>query len=331
MRLDMGPERNRRKMWLITAAAVVAGVVIFGAGFGAKALLGDDSDGKSVVAVASPATGAARTVTATIAGTRTPAANSTTAPSPTLVVAATLPPSTLAPPTATATATPDFTKQPSVEVVSVEPALGTHLEVASVDIKIEVNYQAGRDSNVLGWELYYCAGPNDCNTYGYSHETVIVPGAAGNATIGGPFPAGGNYLRPIVVCRYTVVIAHYVTAEAQWQSQMSPDERCQGSRSDSSVRITDVTPAYGSVVSNGEVVTAYVEYTTANGDQIQVISRGDGCVILGARTIDIERDSSGVATIDIVTSPPGQGILRVVEAFLLDQGVVKDSYNFGGC
>ncbi len=334
MRLDTGqrdPRFSRRQL-LLAVGGVLAALLLFGGGFALSALLlgGTDGDGQHAAA---PTAGPSKTVSRTALATRsvtitvtpravasTPVAPSSTAPSPTAV-----------PPTATATATPDFTKQPSVEVVSLDPPLGTHLEVASVEIKIGVSYQAGRDSNVLAWELYYCLAPNECNTYGSRNETEVTPGANGSVVSGGTFPAGGNYLRPIVVCRYTVTIGHYLTPEAQWQSQMSSDERCQGGEQRASIRITGVTPDIGSDVSEGEVVTAYVEYNALGADQIQMISRGDNCVILGSRTIDIERDSSGVETIHITTSPPGTGTLREVEALLLDGGAVKGTYNYGGC
>ena len=211
------------------------------------------------------------------------------------------------------------------------PPLGTHIETASVDIAIEVSYQGGRDSNVLAWELYYCAGPSDCNTYGSRNETAVVPGSAGTTTIGGPFPAGGNYLRPIVVCRYSVVIGHFLTPEAQWQTEMSPDERCQGGDAVASVRVTGVSPDIGAQVGEGEIVTAYIEYDAYGASELQVIARGDGCVVIGSRTIDLARDSSSVTTIHITSSPPGIGTLREVEALLLDEGVVKARYGFGGC
>lgn len=316
-------------MLIVGVAGLSIGAALFAAGFLVSSLSGDsDEKGVEVQSTHTP------TKTATVLTarpTRTPTAGASPTPETAMPAAPAQPVILPTRVPASPTPTPDFTKQPAIQILNTAPPIGTHIKTASVDIAIEVSYQAGRDSNVLAWELYYCAGPSDCNTYGSRNEKAVVPGAAGTTTIGGPFPAGGNYLRPIVVCRYTVVIGHYLTPEDQWQTEMSPDERCQGGADYASVRVTGVSPDIGAQVGEGEIVTAYVEYGAYGASQLQVIARGDGCVVIGSRTIDLARDSSSVATVHITSSPPGIGTLREVEAALLDEGVVKARYDFGGC
>jgi hypothetical protein len=60
------------------------------------------------------------------------------------------------------------------------------------------------------------------------------------------------------------VISHFVTPEAQWQSQLSNDERCQGERR-ASVKITGTSPQTGTVVNSGDgtiqaAITALLTY-----------------------------------------------------------------------
>lgn len=322
----------RYRVALGAAGLAAAGALLFGLGFLLAMSVGDEDDDSAVVGATPtiphprPSATFVRAV-ASPTPTESAAAVVTSVSTPQVVVTR-----VVVVATATSTPPPDFTKQPSIELLAASPELGTHIELASVDIALDVRYQGGRDSNVLAWELYYCAGPRDCNTYGSRNETAVVPGAAGDARLGGPFPAGGNYLRPIVVCRYTVTLGHYLTPEAQWQTAMSPDPRCQGGDRSASVRVTGVTPELGSVLSRGEFATVYVEYDAYGANQLQVFVRGDGCVVLGARTVDIERDSAGVTTVNVTSSPPGAGTMREVEAVLLDEGgVVKARYGFGGC
>jgi len=327
------PQRlaDPRLLWAIVA--LVAGTVIFVAGWFISAVLNHDGD--NAPAAAGPTPAVTRTVTAVGGGTSTPARTPSRTPTAPVTSAATPQPATRPPAPAsqppTPTPTPDFTKQPQVEVLSVDPPLGTHIEVASVDIAIGVRYQAGRDSNVLAWELTYCAGPTDCNIYGSRHETGIVPGSNGTITIGAPFPAGGNYLRPIVVCKYRVVIGHYLTPEAEWQSGVAPDERCQGQQRDS-VRINGVSPDVGTNLSTGQSVAVHMEYNSSGADQVLVeIYTGPQCVLAGARTVEIAPNNTGVITVDVALSPPITGLLRSVDATLLAGGGFRASYSFGGC
>ena len=331
MRLDAGQPDNRRRYALLALGAVVAGFALFAAGFLVSNAVGGDGDEPQ--AAGATATPTVRKGTPT--RTRTPAGTTTAtavASTPTPAVAAdgaAAPPPTPIPPTATPT--PDFTKQPAVEVTSIDPPLGAHIELASVDITLGVTYQAGRDSNTLGWELLYCAAPNDCNTYGFNLGTPIVPGSNGQLTLGGPFPAGGNYLRPIVLCRYTVVISHFVTPEAQWQSQLSNDERCQGERR-ASVKITGTSPQTGTVVNSGDAVSVYVEYDAYNADQLLVTLYMDNCRPAGVKTVDLPPDTTGVTTVIIASSPPAAtGTLQGAQAQLLRAGSTVASYGFGAC
>jgi hypothetical protein len=322
------PQRlaNPKLLWAI--AAFIGGTAIFVAGFIASAALNDDRGEPEATAP---------TATSTRAASRTPARTPSRTPTvaPTTFATPfpeTQPPAPVSePPTPTFTPTPDFTKQPEVEVLSVDPPLGTHIELATVDIAINVRYQAGRDSNVLAWELTYCAGPYDCNTYGSRHETGIVPGSSGTVTIGAPFPAGGNYLRPIVVCKYRVTIGKYLTPEAEWQSGVAPDERCQGEQRDS-VRINGVSPDLGTNLSDGQSAAVNIEYSSFGADQLLVeIYTGPQCVLSGARTIDIAPNNTGVVTVDVALSPPLTGTLRSVEATLLSGGSFRADYSFGSC
>jgi hypothetical protein len=331
VRLDLDRLDDRRKFALVVLAAVVVGVALFGAGFLVATAVGGDDDESSVVAPSVTPTArkgtptrtrtpATTTTATTVASTSTPAVASTSAPAR---------PPTPVPPTPTST--PDFTKQPAVEVTSIDPPLGTHIELASVDIALGVTYQAGRDSNTLGWELLYCAAPNDCNTYGFNLGTPIAPGSSGQLTLGGPFPAGGNYLRPIVVCRYTVVISHFVTPEAQWQSQLSNDERCQGERR-AAVKVTGTSPNTGTVVNSGDVVSVYVEYDAYNADQLLVTLYMGACRPAGVKTVDLPPDTTGVTTVIIASSPPSAtGTLQGAHAQLLRAGSTVASYGFGAC
>ena len=329
VRLDLGQPDNRRKYALIALAAVATGVILFGAGvLVATVFSGDNGDEQ----LAAEPTATASNRTPTPARSRT--ATITPPPANTPVAATARPASPAPPPTAippSPTPTPDFTKQPAVEVISIDPPLGFHIETASVDIALGVTYQAGRDSNILGWELLYCAAPNDCNTYGFNQGQEIVPGSNGQLTIGGPFPAGGNYLRPIVVCQYTVVISHFVTPEARWQSQLSSDERCQGERR-ASVKVTGTSPQTGTVVKSGDVVSVYVEYDAYNANQLLVTLYMDGCRPAGVKTVDLTPDSTGVTTVIIATSPPAAtGTLQGAQAQLLRAGSTVASYGFGAC
>lgn len=309
------------------AAVVIIAIAVAGFVFG-LVIAGtfDDGDATPAAVGATPAP-----ASSTIAVSPKP--RSTPAPASSTPAAATALPPRPSPLPPTATPTVDFMKQPEVQILVVTPPLGTHIEEASVEIAIDVRYQGGRDSNVLAWELYYCAAPTDCNTYGSRNETEVIPGAAGVATIGGPFPAGGNYLRPIVVCRYTVAIGHFLTPEAQWQTQLSDDPRCQSSAAGPAVRVLDVAPELGAAVVEGDTISINLSYEAGPATQVWAGYYVAGCGgdLFAARTIDIAPGTSGVATINIAVTAESAGILSHIEARLLNGGLTVASYAFGPC
>ena len=124
---------------------------------------------------------------------------------------------------------------------------------------------------MLSWYIRYCASPIDCNTFGYSvGATDIVPGSAGRITLGGVFPAGGNFYRPIVICQYTVEIGHFVTPEARWQSDVSSDPRCHPEVTGPKVEIIDVTPLLGTALHAGNTIAVNVRYDAVSADTLSL-------------------------------------------------------------
>ncbi len=278
--------------------------------------------------------GSSSTQTPTPVASQTPRPTSTIAtPATTATRTPTLAPTSPPPPPApTPTPTPDFTKQPSIQVVSLSPALGTHVETDSVDIKIDVSYQAGRDSNVVGWHILYCASPIDCNTYG-GPGTDIVPGSSGSLTIGAPFPAGGNHLRPIVICQYTVEIAHFLTPEAQYQSQLADDPRCHPPANQPAIKVTGVTPPLGTILKQGDVVSVNVEYDAGPATRIEVRYLVAGCTgdIFAVGLQDVQPGASGVTTILVPVTAAATGELHHIDAQLLNAALPVATYTFGPC
>jgi hypothetical protein len=309
----------------LAAGVVVAAVVLAFAGIGVYSLV-DGGNGSPQAAVTSSPVPVA---------TPTPSATSTAATAtPTASASATALPATPTPePEPTFTPTPDFTLQPSVEVIGLDPPLGAHIETASVDIRIDTEYQAGGDSNVLGWSLLYCAGPNDCNTYGFQNSVDIVPGAKGSATLGAPFAAGGNYLRPIVVCQYTVTIGHFVTPEAQWQSQLANDARCHPDASGPRVKVLDVSPPLGSVISAGDVIRVNLEYDAGPATRALARYSVERCFgdLFAFRTADVQPGTSGVVTILVPVTEETRGTLHHIDAQLLNGDLPVADYSFGPC
>lgn len=241
-----------------------------------------------------------------------------------------------APPTSvrpSPTPTVDFNVQPSVQVRSVSPPIGTHVEQASIDIAITVDYQAGRDSNVLTWRILYCASPIDCNTYGGQGGLDIIPGAAGAATLGAPFAAGGNHLRPIVICQYTVEIGHFLTPEARWQTQLADDPRCHPPQDVPRIKVTDVTPPLGTTLRAGDPISVYVEYDAGPATRIEARYSVENCAgdLYAFRSAPVASGTSGVTTILIPVTPKAVGPLRHVEARLMNGDTVIATYNFGPC
>jgi len=311
------PRRFNLPLAIIWACAAIAiAAAFFAAGFGVRSIVsGGGSAPPSAAASQTPAptsTGAPVTATATLAPTLAP-----TAP----------------PVPDTPTPTPDFTKQPAIEVVSLNPALGTHVETASVDIAIDVRYQAGRDSNVVGWTILYCASPDDCDIYGGPGSVAIVPGSSGALTIGAPFAAGGNYLRPIVICQYTVEIAHFLTPEARWQSQLAADARCHPQVTQPRIKVLDVTPALGTILKQGDLVSVNVEYDAGPATRIEVRYLVAGCAgdIFAVGSLDVHQGTSGVATILVPVTRAATGELHHIDAQLLNADVPVANYSFGPC
>jgi hypothetical protein len=241
------------------------------------------------------------------------------------------PPPASVPPSPTPTV--DFNVQPAVQVSSVSPPLGTHVEQASVNIAINVFYQAGRDSNVLTWHILYCASPIDCNTYGGQGGVDIIPGAAGAMTLGAPFAAGGNHLRPIVICQYTVEIGHFLTPEAQWQTQLADDPRCHPPQDVPRIKVTDVTPPLGTTLNAGDTISVYVEYDAGPATRIEARYSVENCAgdLYAFRSAPVSSGTSGVTTILIPVTPSAVGPLRHIEARLMNGDTVIATYNFGPC
>ncbi|MBI5290194.1 MAG: hypothetical protein HY873_14570 [Chloroflexi bacterium] len=333
MRLDSGPPpRDRRKVALLVVGAAVLGGLLFSAGFAVNALTGGDGDGepKSAVATASPVATRTRTATPAASPTRSPVATVTVAASP-VTAAATRPPSTPLPLPPTATPTIDPAKQPAIDVISVDPPVGTEVTAPPIPITVNVNYQAGPVSNVLGWTIEYCYSYIDCNTYSLASAYEVVPGSSGSATLTSMFSIDANYLRPAVICQYTVVIGHFLTPEVKWQSQVADNERCDQPRLHPTIRLVEVTPEVGTVLDEGEVVSVFVAYDAGSANQILFNLYMNGCRLSGARTFEISPGSSTNDTFAVATSPPAQGTLERVDVQLLDAGIPIATYTLGSC
>jgi hypothetical protein len=316
-----GATRRSRVLWIGAGAASAA--VLFGAGFALHAAL---SDSGSVVplATSSGTPPASATASATVTATSTPVIEATATEGPVPTV-----PPVAEPPTPLPTA--DASIQPSVQVVSLDPPLGAHIEQASVNISIGVEYQAGSVSNVLGWNILYCASPNDCNLYEGTGAMEIVPGSSARVTLGGVFPAGGNAFRPIVICQYTVEIGHFVTPEARWQTQLAADARCHPEVAGPRIKVLGVTPALGSQVRVGDTVAVNIEYDAGPATKAQARYSVHDCALFAAPTIDIKPGTSGVATILVPVVAGAAGTLEHVEARLLSGTDRVASYDFGPC
>ena len=320
-----GATPRSRVLWIAAAAACAA--VVFGAGFALRSALSDSASVGPIVASTTPREGSATASPSTTPTTFPPAATDTAVsteapvglPSPVTELRTPLP-------------TPDASIQPFVSAISLDPSLGAHIEQASVDIAIAVDYQAGSVSNVLSWYIRYCASPIDCNTFGYSAgATDIVPGSSGRITLGGVFPAGGNYLRPIVICQYTVEIGHFVTPEARWQSDVASDPRCHPEVTGPKVEILDVTPPLGTSLRAGNTIAVNIRYDAVSADTLSVRYAVEGCAPLPAKNTTVTGGSSSVTTVLIPVSTTGAGTLKLVEATLLVGGRALTSYDFGDC
>ncbi|HLB23502.1 MAG TPA: hypothetical protein VJP07_05365 [Dehalococcoidia bacterium] len=330
MRLDLGPQRDPRKLALMAGAAAALGALLFAAGYGANALFGGDDDKPSSAVAATPSPGATRTRTPAASPTRTITATTAAAPTAAAPVS-TRPPSTLLPLPPTPTPTIDPAAQPAIEVVSIDPPVGTEVTAPPIPITVNVNYQAGPVSNVLGWTIEYCYSSIDCNTYSLASAYEVVPGSSGPATLTSLFSIDANYLRPAVICRYTVVIGHFLTPEVKWQSQAAADERCDQPSNHPTIRVVEAAPGVGTVLDEGEVVSVFVAYEAGSANQLLVSLYMNGCRLSGRQTLEISPGSSTNDTVDVVTSPPASGRLERVDVQLLDAGIPIASYTLGAC
>jgi hypothetical protein len=319
--------RDRRKLALIGAGAAALAAALFGAGYAANALVGG-GDGEKQVVAATPSPGAVRTRTVTVSPTRTVSATATQAPA-TASLVATRPPDKPLPPAATPTINP--AAQPAIEVISLDPPIGTEVTAPPIPITVDVNYQAGPASNVLGWTIEYCYSNIDCNTYSLASAYEVVPGSSGSAALTSMFAVDANYLRPAVICQYTVVIGHFLTPEVKWQSPVADNERCDQPRFHPTIRTVEATPGVGTVLEEGEVVSVFVAYEAGSANQLVVNLYLDGCVLGGTRTFEISPGSSTNDTFDMATSPPAQGMLERVDVQLLDGGIAVSSSTLGAC
>jgi hypothetical protein len=229
------------------------------------------------------------------------------------------------------TATP--TRNPELQILSVSPPVGTHVEVESVDIAIDVQYIAGYDSNVMGWSLLYCAAPNDCNTEGFESSVDIVPGSAGVVTLGAPFVAGGTALRPIVVCQYTVEIGRYLTPDARWQSAVSDDDRCHPERGQGRIEVTQVFPDLGSDLHDGEVVGVTVSYDTGPATRVvaRIYTRNCSGTTAAVGSLDVGAGRSAAGTVAVFADAQSAGPLHHVDVWLMNGDVAVASYSYGPC
>jgi hypothetical protein len=309
----------------IAAAAAVVLVAVLAIGVVIGMALQDGGSRTPSQATGKPATTTASdTATVVMSPTLAPSATATGVPTPE-------PPRQVSLPSPTPTVA--CTLQPAIQVAAVSPALGTHIEQATVDIAIDVQYQAGCNSNVLTWHILYCASPIDCNTYGGEGGVAITPGAAGSATLSAPFAAGGNYLRPIVICQYTVEIGHFLTPEAQWQTQLANDDRCHPPDTVPRVKVTGVIPELGTTLNAGDTISVNLEYDAGPATRVEARYSVENCAgdLYAFRSAPVTPGTSGVTTILVPVTPKAVGPLRHIEARLMNGDTVIATYNFGPC
>jgi hypothetical protein len=233
--------------------------------------------------------------------------------------------------------TPTPVRRPAaIQVRSVSPPIGNLSTEGSFTVSVDVDYQAGDASNVLGWTLSYCFAATDCNTYSLPTAYAIVPGSSGSATLSALFSPGADGLRPVALCRMTVVIGHFLTPESQWQSERSPDSRCYDVfEQEPAVKVLDVQPALGTRLSSGESVAVNVEYDAGPANTLRVMYHtGTRCWsgAEGAATVAVERGTHGVTTVLIPIDAAATGHpLFYVKAQLLNDSTLLREYGFGPC
>jgi len=321
---------SARKRWAIIGGAAAFGALCIGVGVAVGLAVSGGGDGEPEVrATATPRFARTGTVTITTTAlpvTAIPVASPTAAPPRVITVVVEIPPPT-----------PTPSRRPgAVQVRNVSPPIGTLSTDATFTVAVDVDYQAGDASNVLAWTLEYCFASTDCNTYSLPVAYAIVPGSNGSATLSGLFSPGANGLRPVALCRMTVVIGHFLTPEAKWESPRSPDARCYDVFEQTpTVKVLDAQPGLGSLLEQDDNVTVNVQYDPGPANTLRVTYlAGDNCWggLEGSRSVTVERGTPGVMTllIPVEGSSVGQPLLHVKAELLNDDEMLR-AYGFGPC
>jgi hypothetical protein len=333
------PLHRRKSVALVTGGALAAIFFVALGIFLGRSVLGEN-DKRSNVVVA-PSTTATESATATT----TPAASTATmSPSvPTAVIATPARAVTrvAVEPTVAPTAKPS-TNDPAITIRGIRPPVGTEITQNSVSISVDVDYEAGPVSNVLGWTIYYCFGPGDCNTYGLPTAYDIQPGTAGTATLEGVFTSDSSVTRPATICRLSVVIGHFVTPEVQWDSGTADRPACQTRYP--TIRVLDVQPALNSPLQAGSTVSVNLQYdaspiTTLPSSppqllpQLRVSYYADSCAAEAAVTYaELTPGATGTITIKIPVAPVYAGKkLWHISARIIRGDTTLAAYAFGPC
>ena len=324
----MDPSARRRLVLIGAAAAFGALCIAIGVAVGVI-LARDGSSGDDEPQARATATSVPRSPAGTAtaaAATATPEAAPSSRPPQVVTVVVQVPAPTPTPP-----------RRPgAIQVRNVTPPIGTLSTEASFNVSVDVDYQAGDASNVLAWTLEYCFASTDCNTYSLPDAYAIVPGANGSATLSALFSPGANGLRPVALCRMTVVIGHFLTPEARWESPRAPDSRCYDVFAQAPVvTVLDAQPAFGAILRQGENVTVNVQYDPGPANTLRVTYiAGDNCWggLEGSKSVSIDRGKPGVTTVLIPIAPNtvGRPLFHVKAALFNDADLLRE-YGFGPC
>lgn len=335
---------RRTKLMLGSAGAIAVVVVATLAALIGRTVVsgGDGGPHHALAATTTAAVSATSTVTPgfpSATASSLPVGQATNTPHPVVTPVALEP--TAAPTVAPAAAVPS-TNGPAVTVKAVSPRVGTEITTDSVPISVEVDYEAGPVSNVLGWTIYYCYGPTDCNTYSRPTAYDIQPGTAGSATLTGLFTSGSTGLRRATICRLSVVMGHFVTPEVQWDSQTADRPVCHPQYA--SVTVLDVQPALNSALSVDTPVSVNLRYDARPitslpssppqaPPKIRVSYYADSCVSEAAVSYsDLTPGTMGVTTIKIAVAPATIGrTLWHISARIVSGDTTLAAYGFGPC
>ncbi len=319
----------------VLAVVIVAALAIVGIGgivLGYNLHSGGSDANRAVIGAPTTSSASPSAASPTRTAVATPSAISTATSSP---AAATAVPSDTPTPLPTDTPAPTPTPaEPHVQVNAIDPSIGSEITAASVPITVDVDYQAGAVSNVLGWTLYYCFSPIDCNTFGLDTAYDVVPGSQGSARLQSTFAPGANGLRPAVICQLTVTIGHFLTPEAHWQSQLAANPRCHPDELAPTIKVTDVQPPLGSTLASNGFVTVNLEYDAGPATKIWVGYYVSQCAgdLFAVATRDVTPGTSGITTIQIgVTAQSAGHPLHHVEAQLRNGDATIATYAFGPC